>query len=206
MAQETEQATGIDPKLAAAFVAFQAELTPVKKSADNPFFKSKYADLGAVQRHVQPLLARHKLAVMQPTRKGAEGKLELVTRLVHDSGAYLEEVTEVTVAKSDVQAKGSGITYERRYAYMAMLGVVADDEDDDGNAATSKAQSQEPATNSAEAGATDKQKQLISDKLAKIGIATEEQRGYLIEQYGVDMPLTKEGASFVIEELIGGQS
>ncbi len=136
MGEVTDTPT-IDPKLAAAFVAFQSELTPVPKSADNPFFKSKYADLGAIQRHVQPLLAKNKLAVMQPTRTAPEGGTELVTRLVHESGAYIEEVTKVLVTKNDAQAKGSGITYERRYAYSAMLGVVTDDEDDDGNAASS---------------------------------------------------------------------
>lgn len=49
--------------------------------------------------------------------------------------------------------------------------------------------------------ATDKQKQTIHKHLTAIGIPTEEQQGYLIETYGVETPLTKEGASFVIGEL-----
>lgn len=50
--------------------------------------------------------------------------------------------------------------------------------------------------------ATDKQRKLIEDKLAKKGIAIEEIKGYLIETYGVEIPLTKEGAKFVIDDLL----
>lgn len=49
--------------------------------------------------------------------------------------------------------------------------------------------------------ATDKQRETITRHLKIMGYAEEEQSGYLIETYGVDVPLTKEGASFVIGEL-----
>lgn len=194
----------IDPTLAAAFVAFQAELTPVPKSADNPFFRSKYADFGAVQRHVGPLLAKHKLSIMQPVRT-ANDKTLIVTRLLHESGAYIEEVSEVAQHKADAQGKGSAITYERRYAYMAITGAVAEDEDDDGNAASQR--SEQPAAHTApqsDAPASDKQKALIAEKLEQAGVTKADMPGYLMEMYGVQTPLTKEGASFVIEQLIGG--
>jgi hypothetical protein len=51
--------------------------------------------------------------------------------------------------------------------------------------------------------ATEKQRALVQKKLNEIGIATDEQAGYLIETFGVEIPLTKEGASFVIGELLG---
>lgn len=51
--------------------------------------------------------------------------------------------------------------------------------------------------------ATDKQRKLIQKKLQDHGVTSEDQKGYLIERFGVEVPLTKEGASFVIEELIG---
>lgn len=54
--------------------------------------------------------------------------------------------------------------------------------------------------------ATDKQRETIKENLEKLGIAVEEQAGYLIEQYGVEVPLTKEGASFVIEDLFEANS
>jgi hypothetical protein len=51
--------------------------------------------------------------------------------------------------------------------------------------------------------ASDKQRQLIAEKLAHQGITLEQINGYLIEQYGVTIPLTKEGATFVIDDLLG---
>lgn len=56
-----------------------------------------------------------------------------------------------------------------------------------------------------EAPATDKQKALIAKKLGEQGISVEEMNGHLAEQYGVEVPLTIEGAGFVIEELIGAK-
>lgn len=56
------------------------------------------------------------------------------------------------------------------------------------------------------APATDKQRDLIFRKLNDAGVLAEDQNGYLIEQYGVEVPLTKEGASFVIGELLGNKN
>jgi hypothetical protein len=53
--------------------------------------------------------------------------------------------------------------------------------------------------------ATDKQKTLIYKKLLEIGVMPEEQSGYLISEFDVSLPLTKEGASTVIDWMIGGQ-
>jgi uncharacterized protein YbaA (DUF1428 family) len=55
------------------------------------------------------------------------------------------------------------------------------------------------------ATATDKQRALIAKKLEENGVAKDDQKGYIIEQFGVEVPLTKEGASFVIEQLIGSR-
>jgi hypothetical protein len=122
--------------LAKALVAFQADLEPVDKNSANPFFKSKYADLTEVKTTVQPLLAKHKLAVTQwPTT--LDGKPALRTRIIHESGEYDEDTMLLMNAKDDPQGQGSGITYAKRYAFMAALGIVAD-EDDDGNKASAK--------------------------------------------------------------------
>jgi hypothetical protein len=119
-------------KIAAALVAFQADLKPVGKTADNPFFKSKYAPLPTVMEAVQPLLAQHKLAISQFVTH-IDGNSALRTILLHESGQYLEDVQPMLLAKQDPQGQGSAITYARRYGVMAVLGIVAD-EDDDGNA------------------------------------------------------------------------
>ena len=128
-------------ELAAALVAAQAEFAAIPKTAENPFFKSKYADLATVISHTQPILARHGLAVSQhPTT--LDGEPALTTWLLHSSGQSLKDTMRLCAAKSDPQGQGAAITYARRFAYMAVLGLVAD-VDDDGQAATKAKQSKQ---------------------------------------------------------------
>lgn len=121
-------------KLAPALVSLQADLVPVAKSASNPFFKSKYAPLNEVMANVQPLLAKHKLAISQ-FLTNLNGESAMRTILLHESGQYIEDVQPLLIVKQDPQSQGSATTYARRYGVMSVLGVVADD-DDDGNKAT----------------------------------------------------------------------
>ena len=117
-----------------ALVAAQGEFEAVEKSADNPFFKSKYADLPAIVRAASPILAKHGLAVTQ--MPGLEGDDDvLTTRLIHESGEWIESTMRLFLVKQDPQGQGSALTYARRYAYSAMLGIVTE-ADDDGNAAS----------------------------------------------------------------------
>jgi hypothetical protein len=44
----------------------------------------------------------------------------------------------VNPPKQDIQSLGSYLTYLRRYTYSAIVGVVASEEDDDGEAATGR--------------------------------------------------------------------
>lgn len=119
-------------ELASALNKAQAELQSAKKDANNPFFKSKYADLTSVWEAARPVLAKNGLSVAQTV-----GLTGLTTILMHSSGQYIEDTMPIVVAKqNDPQALGSAITYARRYALAAIVGVVADD--DDGNAAAAK--------------------------------------------------------------------
>lgn len=136
-------------KLAPALVALQADLTPVDKSASNPFFKSSYAPLPEVMKAVQPLLAKHKLAVSQFLTH-LEGQSAMRTILLHESGQFIEDVQPLLLVKQDPQSQGSATTYARRYGVMSVLGVVAD-EDDDGNRATQAAHKPQPAPQPASA-------------------------------------------------------
>jgi hypothetical protein len=135
-------------KLAPALVALQADLKPVAKTATNPFFKSKYAPLTEVMESVQPLLAKHKLAVSQFVTH-LNGASALRTILIHESGQLLQDIQPLLLVKQDPQGQGSAITYARRYGLMAVLGLVAD-EDDDGNAASRPAPAKEAATEPSE--------------------------------------------------------
>lgn len=122
-------------EISAAIVALQADLKPVGKNATNPFFKSKYADLPSVMNMIQPLLAAHKLAVVQFITN-IDGQSALKTILLHESGEAMEtDPMPLILPKNDPQAQGSAITYARRYSIQALLGIVAD-RDDDGQTAT----------------------------------------------------------------------
>jgi len=122
-------------KISAALVALQSEMVTVDKSATNPFFKSAYAPLPEVMQTAQPLLAKHKLAVLLPLTN-LDGESAIKTIIVHESGQMLEfDPLPLMLSKQDAQGQGSAITYARRYAIMSVLGMVADN-DDDGNAAS----------------------------------------------------------------------
>ena len=120
-------------KLAIALSIVQGKLTHAKKDSANPFFKSKYADLESVWDACRSLLAENGLCVMQFPGEFLEGCMSLDTILAHSSGEYIKQTMEVPVTKLDPQGVGSALTYMRRYALAAVVGVVQ--ADDDANAA-----------------------------------------------------------------------
>lgn len=118
-----------------ALSAAQSEIEDVAKNANNPFFKSKYADLAQVRAVLKDVFPKHGLSYTQLPSASEKG-IGLVTVLAHASGQYISERSEWPVVKNDPQAFGSALTYARRYSLMAMAGIAADD--DDGNAASGK--------------------------------------------------------------------
>jgi hypothetical protein len=100
----------------------------------NPHFKSRYADLATVLKTVRPVLSKHGIALTQTTRVEDDGRMLLETRL-HWSDEEGVWYYPVSPTKNDPQGLGSAMTYARRYALQAIVGVAADD-DDDGNAAS----------------------------------------------------------------------
>lgn len=119
--------------LISALVAFQGSLVPPKKETDNPYFKSKYADLAGVWESCRPLLLANGLALVQSP--STNGNIVTVTgTLYHTSGESITSVLSGTAKDTSPQAIGSAITYFRRYQMCAVLGVAA--EDDDGAAAS----------------------------------------------------------------------
>lgn len=136
-----KQSEQID-QLATALAAFQGEMPSIDKShtAKIPTksggeFSYKYADLADTVKTAAPKATAHGLSVVQmPSYRPEVGDV-LTTRVMHISGQWLEDTMRLFLAKEDPQTHGSAITYARRYAYCAALGIVAD-EDDDGAAAT----------------------------------------------------------------------
>ncbi len=100
----------------------------------------------------EPLSANGLSFVQLPKSKN-----ELTTMLMHSSGEWMSETYEMTPVKTDPQSMGSVITYQRRYALGAILGLNIDD-DDDGNKASK--QDQEPVKSSQQQ-LTDEQEKLL---------------------------------------------
>jgi len=119
--------------IAEALAAAQLEITDPAKDSVNPHFRSRYADLATVLKTVRPVLAKHGIALVQCTQVDGD-RLVLVTRLMW-RGEEIESTYPVEPVKRDPQGYGSALTYARRYALQALVGVAAD-EDDDGNAAS----------------------------------------------------------------------
>ena len=120
-------------KLAGALAKAQAKITGATKDSENPFFKSKYADLAAVLDAARGPLSENGLAVIQTTAYDNTG-ICMITTLAHESGEWIRGKLWLRPTKADPQGMGSAITYARRYAYAAIVGIAQ--VDDDGNAAS----------------------------------------------------------------------
>ena len=114
--------------LAYALYKAQAEMGGAVKDSKNPFFKSDYADLTSVIKAIKEPFANHGLSYTQfPTNE--EGRIGVVTMLMHESGEYLEHSYTLPTTKADPQSAGSAITYARRYALQSIAGIPTADDD-----------------------------------------------------------------------------
>ena len=120
-------------ELAIALCKAQAEMGGAAKGKDNPFFKSKYADLSAIIQAIKEPFAKNGLSYTQfPIEDN--GRIGIETMLMHSSGEWLSQSFTVNLTKQDAQGAGSAITYCRRYGLQAVAGIPS--EDDDGNSAS----------------------------------------------------------------------
>ena len=120
----------IDKTIYQRLYNFQSELPLITKSANNPFYKSKYATLDAIQLTIQPLLKKHGLFYIQNINEDG-----LYTTIYTIDGEKIES-GRYPLTLGDAQKTGSAITYAKRYALVAFLGIIVGDEDDDGNEAS----------------------------------------------------------------------
>ena len=128
----------------------QSELKKAAKSADNPYFKSKYAGLDEVIEACRNVLNKHGIAVTQTveytpevTRKGEKSEdiyttpqqTFLVTTLLYGDQS-IRSVIPLDYKRGDMQSFGSALTYARRYGLAAICCLSTEDSlDDDGNKA-----------------------------------------------------------------------
>lgn len=118
-----------------ALAKAQGEMKTAGLNAENPYFKSAYADMAEIVRVSRPALTKNGLTVIQQIMPNEEGQNILHTILAHSSGQWIETRMRILPSKPDVQSLASYITYLRRYSYAAIVGVVSANEDDDGERA-----------------------------------------------------------------------
>jgi len=136
-----EQSASIE-NLAKAMVEVQKNDLFALKDSDNPFFRSKYADLSSVWSSARKPLTDNGLCVIQTNRASGNGAIIIVTTLMHVSGEWIRGELELTPDKNTPQGAGSAVTYGRRYGLQSIVGICP--EDDDGNNASGKSGGKSP--------------------------------------------------------------
>ena len=121
-------------ELAKVLLNVQQTVRPVTKDAENPFTKSWYASLNSVMDACREALIKNGIWLCQyPVPVEQPNSIGLVTKLTHaESGQWQSSLAVVPLPKADPQGMGSAITYARRYALTAMLGMVTEDDDGEG--------------------------------------------------------------------------
>jgi hypothetical protein len=131
--------------IATALVKAQRAFEPAFKTANNPHFRSKYADLSACIDAVKEALNDNGIYLLQKNYDCADGVM-LETVFIHESGEMLETgIVHFPANKHDPQGHASALTYARRYSLLSACGIAPESEkqtvsfaDDDGNAASKK--------------------------------------------------------------------
>ena len=109
----------------AALVKAQSEFKPLKKTATNPFLKSKYSTLDDIMEATKKALAENGLGFTQSVRGNV-----VVTTIFHISGQVIESEFPLIINEQDPQKQGAAYTYARRYCLQAALGITAENDDD----------------------------------------------------------------------------
>lgn len=123
-------------KLTTALVDIQGKLRGYAEDSDNPYFESKYGDLTSVWAAIRAPLSANGLAVIQTLGECEDPQsVAVTTTLAHTSGEWVSSTVRMKADRPGPQAIGSAITYARRYALAAIVGIAP--ADDDGEGATS---------------------------------------------------------------------
>jgi len=152
-------------QISTALASAQAEITNPVKDAENPHFKSSYADLAGGLSVARPVLAKHGIAIIQATTMDGDVMM-LETRLAHKSGQWVATDYPVCRFPSPQQQIGSALTYARRYSLFSLVGIAG--EDDDGNEA-SKTQTPAPPKKAGPATITPEQVEALDNLIEEVG-------------------------------------
>ncbi len=115
--------------IAGAIVKAQAEVENLYPSSKG--YGYDYVPLNKIIDTLKDVLPKHGLAYIQLPFGGQSGNtVGLSTRIVHDSGEWIEETAEFPVTDmkgvNATQKAGAAITYFRRYALLSAFGITGD--------------------------------------------------------------------------------
>ena len=161
-------------KIAPALCKAQTEMGGAVKNANNPFFKSKYADLTSVWIACKDALHNNGLSVIQSPVSN-EGRIGVSTMLLHSSGQFVTDEFTLGVKKeNDPQADGSSITYARRYALAAFVGVCPEDDDAEKGMHRGEKIPDKPTPKTPSKPLSEKQKAMVRSKCKAKNISSDE--------------------------------
>lgn len=147
--------------IAAALAKAQAELTNPEKTLTatirSPFPREedrtfRYASLASGLDIVRKTLSHQEIATIQTTRiESATGQIHLTTLLAHSSGEWISSDLPVCQARETEapHRMGAALTYARRYALFALVGIAGEDDLDAPDAITTSAKPPPPRTQTA---------------------------------------------------------
>jgi hypothetical protein len=181
--EQSSEVNELASALAAAQVQFpvlvkaRTAKVPTKSGTE---YSYRYVDLAAIVAQITPILAAHGLAVVQMPDHAGDADT-LTTMVLHTSGQWVRSSMRLHLAMLAPQAHGSAITYARRYALCAALGIVADVDDD--GAQTQRAQRTERAASAParhEGGITAAQSRKMAAQFSQLGITERSARLALV--------------------------
>lgn len=133
-------------ELLVALEAVQSELPTMPKNT--PAYGYKYADLDTITQTIKPILHKHGIAYLQSISGSSQEQMTLTTRIFNTKGQYIEDTAALPIIISTknnaAQTLGMSITYMRRYALCAMLGITSDEDVDANAEGKSQPQKQTP--------------------------------------------------------------
>lgn len=133
--------TDRNPEAVSALVQALNAMTDLfpDNTADTGKYRYSYVDLASVLQQARQVLSQHGWAVTQEAfAERVEGgtkdrpfvsQVMVATHLLHTSGALCTHGPLSITSADEAQPVGSAITYARRYALMAALGIASDDDD-----------------------------------------------------------------------------
>lgn len=194
-------------------IKIQSELKAPKNQRNN-FGNYNYRSCEDILEAVKPLLKDHGMTLVisdMVVNIGNHNYVQATATLndgttVTSASAFAREA-EVKKGMDEAQITGAASSYARKYALNGLF-AIDDTKDADSQDNThidppkAKAIPSNKSANGKSYPASDKQRAFVQQLLTQRGISQEESKGYIIEQYGVEVPLTSEGAKFVIDELL----